>query len=423
MDTFAGRTEGNIRLGPGKLRVLHPEFVSEGERMKKDSSLSMVRKIMLEFADLTGLSSAEKAPRRYLWTDAFAVCNFLGLYRETGSEKYKNLALRLVDQVHNVLGRHREDDPRAGWISGLDEEGGKRHPTTGGLRIGKGLNERKPADPFDESLEWERDGQYYHYLTKWMHALNRVSRVTGDLTYNIWAMELAKTAHARFTYVPRSGGEKRMYWKMSIDLSYPLVPSMGHHDPLDGLITYSQLQATGAKDSGKSTPLDLRAEITDLAEICEGKSWVTDDPLGIGGLLGDAYKVVQLVRNGYFDPIDLLETLLDSSLPGLESYARKNSLRLPAEYRLAFRELGLSIGLRAVERLRGIIGEKPGIFNKKPPLLPRIEELMQYRSFSERIEIFWLEEANQKAGSWTEHRDINMVMLATSLAPDGYLAL
>ena len=114
--------------------------------MKENSSLSLVREIMLQFADLTGLSSTGKAPRRYLWTDAFAVCNFLGLYRQTGGEKYKNLALRLVNQVHNLLGRHRGDDPRTGWISGLDEEEGKRHPTMGGLRIGKGMNERSPRN-------------------------------------------------------------------------------------------------------------------------------------------------------------------------------------------------------------------------------------------------------------------------------------
>jgi hypothetical protein len=114
-----------------------------------------------------------------------------------------------------------------------------------------------------------------------MHALNRVSRVTGDFIYNTLAIELAKTAHARFTYDPSSGGQKRMYWKMSIDLSYPLVESMGHHDPLDGFITYSQLQATAAKDSERSMCLDLNAEITDMANICEGKSWATDDPLGL----------------------------------------------------------------------------------------------------------------------------------------------
>ena len=209
----------------------------------------MVRKIMLEFADLTGLSSAGKAPRRHLWTDAFAACNFLELYRQTSDEKYKHLALRLVDQVHNRLGRHREDDSRTGWISGLDEEEDKRHPTKGGLRIGKALNERRPADPFDEYLTWERDGQCDHYLTKWMHALNRLSWVIEDSTYNTWAMELAKTVHTRFAFVPPYGNQKRMYWKKGIDLFRPLVPSRGHHDPLNGFIPYNQLQAAAAKDS------------------------------------------------------------------------------------------------------------------------------------------------------------------------------
>ncbi len=389
--------------------------------MKQNSSLSMVQKIMTEFANLTGLSPAREVPRRYLWTDAFAVCNFLELYRQTSDEKYKNLALLLVDQVHNILGRHREDDSRTGWISGLDEQEGKMHPTKGGLRIGKKMNERSPSDRFDERLEWDRDGQYYHYLTKWMHALNRVSRVTGDTTYNTWAIELAKTAHAKFTYVPFSGGQKRMYWKMSIDLSYPLVQSMGHHDPLDGFITYNQLRATVAKE--KSLCPDLNEEITDMANICKGKSWATDDPLGIGGLLCDAYKVAQMIINENFEQTDLLETLLDSSLLGLESYARTNPLKLPADYRLAFRELGLSIGIRAVEKLQGLIEEYPGLFNKKHPLRTRIEILMRYAPLIKRIENFWLERTSREANSWTEHRDINMVMLATSLAPDGYLTL
>ena len=38
------------------------------------------------------------------------------------------------------------------------------HPTQGGLRIGKNMNERSSSDRFDENLEWDRDGQYYHYL-------------------------------------------------------------------------------------------------------------------------------------------------------------------------------------------------------------------------------------------------------------------
>ncbi|MDR4496413.1 MAG: hypothetical protein MRK02_00545 [Candidatus Scalindua sp.] len=183
-----------------------------GEKMKQNPSFSMAVEIMTEFASLTGLTQVVKAQRRYLWTDAFAVCNFLGLYRQTGDDKYKALALLLVDQVHNILGRHREDDSRTGWISGLDEEEGLLHPTKGGLRIGKKMNERGLSDRFDERVEWDSDGQYYHYLTKWMHTLNRVSRITGDTTYNTWALELAKTVHAGFVHAPLYGLQKSIYW-------------------------------------------------------------------------------------------------------------------------------------------------------------------------------------------------------------------
>ena len=75
----------------------------------KNEYHSMAREIMIDFANLTGLSSSGSIPRRYLWTDAFAVCNFLELYRHTSDEKH--LSLRLVDQVHSILGRHREDEP------------------------------------------------------------------------------------------------------------------------------------------------------------------------------------------------------------------------------------------------------------------------------------------------------------------------
>lgn len=53
----------------------------------------------------------------------------------------------------------------AGSVASVKKEG-KRHPTMGGLRIGKTLAERGPSEVFDENREWDRDGQYYHYLTK-----------------------------------------------------------------------------------------------------------------------------------------------------------------------------------------------------------------------------------------------------------------
>ena len=382
----------------------------------------MARSIMTEFADLTGLAGGQ-APKRYLWTDAFAVCNFLELYRQTGEEEYRRLALRLVEQVHHVLGRHRAGDPRTGWISGLSESEGERHPTRGGLRIGKPLNERQPDEPFDERLEWERDGQYYHYLTRWMHALHRVSRITGDPNYHRWAMELAKTAHARFTYRPTSSAQKRMVWKMSIDLSYPLVPSMGQHDPLDGLITYQQLKATAPPAAEQTDWPDLDAEIADMAGICAGKNWTTTDPLGLGGLLTDAYKVAQLIVHYHLKQVDLLETALEAALVGLQAYASQDPLRLPFHFRLAFREFGLSIGLRAVERIQGLVEVNPRIFGERTELQAQLAALKRYMPLAERIEAFWLEQPHREAESWLAHREINMVMLATSLAPDGYLKL
>jgi hypothetical protein len=383
----------------------------------EEGLLDIVREIMSKFTNLTGLSS-EKAPRRYLWTDAFAVCNFLELHHRTGEEKYKQLALLLVDQVHHVLGRHRKDDPRTGWISGLSNQKGEKHPTIGGLRIGKELNEREPGEPLDMRLEWNRDGQYYHYLVKWMHALNRVSHVTGDLTFNQWAVELAKTAHSAFIYMSPFSGEKRIYWKMSIDLSYPLISSMGQHDPLDGFITYNQLRALAVKDQKQ---VDLNAEIADMINICEEKEWTTDDPLGIGGLLCNAYEVVQLVFNRYWKQTALIMDILKSSQTGIELFLKGKPMQLPADCRLAFRELGLSLGLHSVKRFWELISEKPNLFDDKQDLYSLIENMLKFVPLIQEIEGFWLKHMNQQTDSWTEYLDINMVMLATTLAPGGYL--
>ena len=106
--------------------------------MKK---LDTIETIMTEFSKRTCIKGEACTPVRYLWTDAFAVCNFLELFHQTGKEHYKEEALMLVDQVHHVLGKHRSDDLRSGWISGLGNEEGESHPTIGGLRIGKKQNE------------------------------------------------------------------------------------------------------------------------------------------------------------------------------------------------------------------------------------------------------------------------------------------
>lgn len=389
--------------------------------MDKQDNIMLVSDIMLDFAASTGLTEAERAPRRYLWTDAFAVCNFLQLYRRSQDESWLALARQLVDQVHHVLGRHRVDAGESGWLSGLDEQEGELHPTLGGLRIGKPLREREPDEPSDERLEWERDGQYYHYLTKWMHALSCMTRVSGDVTYLRWGMELARTAHRAFRYAATPEGAPALQWKMSIDLKRPQVRSAGLHDPLDGLVTYSELRSLAGDFAVDGLP-DLGEEIGELAAMCRGKSLATDDPLGIGGLLCDANWMELLVIKGDFQHPRLFRQVLDDSLASLES-AGDGFLELPARYRLAFRELGLSIGLRGVANLARLAVEFQE--DHDPDLLfeltPRIEALTPYLAMVPKIERFWRGERDKGTEHWKEHRDINMVMLATSLAPEEFL--
>lgn len=379
---------------------------------------------MADYGHRTGLTSSRQPPKRYLWTDAFGVCNFLELFQQIGEERYKQEAVSLVDQVHTVLGRHRDDDPRTGWISGLEEEEGKRHPTRGGLRIGKKYNERQSGAPYDERQEWDLDGQYFHYLTKWMHALNRVASISGNHQYNGWAMELARTAHARFTYtVPVSQAPKKMYWKMSIDLSRPLVSSMGQHDALDGLITYLQLMATAGDDPEMDPGLNLGREIAEAMSMCEEMNWFTEDPLGIGGLLTNAFKLTQLIVHSKLQLTDLLASLLQSAQDGVYTFSLTSTLHYPAEYRLAFRELGLSIGLQTVEKMIRLIQQYPDNFPNRQALFLQLADCSSHLPFIKKIETFWLTATNQQSTTWIEHLDINSVMLATHLGADGYLLL
>jgi hypothetical protein len=390
--------------------------------MKSSSlSLSMAARIMSSFAADTGLSGEGGTSQRYLWTDAFAVCNFLGLFEETGDAEFRNLALRLIRQVHLTLGRHREDDSRQGWISGLGDTEGQSHPTIGGLRIGKKLPERKPEEPFDERREWDRDGQYYHYLTRWIHTLCRTWQTTGQGGYLQWAGELAITANERFVRRSPADGRPYVQWKMSIDLSRSLVPSMGHHDPLDGWTAC--LQLLRAAEAADLRFEGLRPQLDRLDRICRGRSWATADPLGLGGLLCDAGLLARMAAEGGNRARNRLEEVLPATIQGLSDYAKGHAEALPASYRLAFRELGLAIGLKGVPLWRHLLAKARRRRGRDRDLhLPGLgRRLLSYGFLAEDIEKFWLQDKNRATRAWQEHRDINRVMLATCLVPRGYL--
>ena len=382
--------------------------------------LPAVRSILHGFAQRTGLEGEGAPQHRYLWTDAFAVCTFLALYRATGEAGELESALRLIDAVHGTLGRHRPDDVRHGWISGLGEVEGPAHPTRGGLRIGKPLPERSPLAPFDERREWERDGQYFHYLTKWMHALRCAARDADDPRYLAWAIELARAAHTGFVTRPSRDGPLRMVWKASIDLSRPLVPVQGAQDPLDGLLTLRELRDAALARGWRQEEVALDGAIADLRALCQPAAWGTIDPLGVGGLLHDAYRLAQLDDDGQGD-LAWLPLLVELGSAGVTAIAQAGLLRRPAEERLAFRELGLSIGLHAARRLaqrveRGTLPEAV-----TGPLERALALLRPFVPLAESIEAFWSQPQNQEATTWREHLDIDAVMLATSRLPAGFL--
>ena len=65
----------------------------------------------------------------------------------------------------------------------------------------------------------------------------------------------------------------------------------------------------------------------------------------------------------------------------------------------------------------------PDIFGDMGRLRERVRALKAYTPLGETIDAFWLDKRSREADTWIDHREINMVMLATSLAPDGFLAI
>jgi len=203
---------------------------------------------------------------RYLWTDAFGVLNFLTLYRETDQVKFLVFAERLAQTVHDVLGRNRDGTSR---LSGATDQ----NPLGGGLRIGK-----------TDAEGPDGDGQYHHYLTIWMFALNRLSMASGDRTYNDQAILLARAIHRHF-FLDRTTSNPRMVWKISMDMSRPLVTSQGNLDATTGYVVFRLLQATA-----KEGPI-LGDEIADYKRVMNlaKTSFTSNDTLDLGMALWIAH--------------------------------------------------------------------------------------------------------------------------------------
>ncbi|OBZ67561.1 hypothetical protein A0H81_12331 [Grifola frondosa] len=269
---------------------------------------------------------AEGHRGRYLWTDAFGVLNFITLSTVTANPVYTTLAARLIQAVHDTLGRTRSGTAR---LPGASDA----HPLRGGLRIGKEDEEDDPGG--------DGDGQYHHYLTIWMFALNRMARAAQERRYNDLAIELAQAIHPRFVR-DRNAPRPRMYWKMSIDLRRPLVLSEGNLDPIDGYVIFNLLQ----RGHGANSTV-LESEISEYRRILETKwrRYLSDDPLDLGMTLWTAH---------WFDGQEEWATVLTQrAVACLRAlFEEEKFFDIPARYRLAFREFGTCLGIRChIEKL------------------------------------------------------------------------
>lgn len=266
---------------------------------------------------------------RYLWTDAFGVVNFLTLFRETGERRYVGLAERLVQAVHDVLGRTRDGTAR---LPGATDAA----PLGGGLRIGKADD----AGP-------DADGQYHHYLTLWMFALNCLALAAHEPRYNDLAIQLARAVHPRFVVAGRDGHDT-LVWKVATDLSRPLVRSKGHLDDVTGLAVFELLQSTSPRirpddPAAAAAAASLDAEIAQYAGMVgrEGELRSSADMLDLGMSLWVAHldMAAGWSRALGGDALRIARgALLDE---GAAQLARRGTRR-----RLAFREFGACLGVK-----------------------------------------------------------------------------
>lgn len=216
--------------------------------------------------------------------------------------------------MHSTLGKTRD-------LSSHLPGASASKPLAGGLRIGK-----------EDATGPDGDGQYHHYLTLWMFALNTLSRLSGEKAYNDQAISLAQAIHPHFVY-NRESSRPRMYWKMSMDLKEPLVRSEGNLDPVDGLVVFRLLQRTDGEDSTV-----LAEEIKDYQRIVDSKwkNYSSSDPLDLGMTLWIAHLEDEEWAKG----------LVDRAEQGVENLWQSAHFRRSTSRRLAFREFGLALGIQ-----------------------------------------------------------------------------
>jgi len=351
-------------------------------------------------------SSSSTQPReqqhRYLWTDAFAVLAYQTLadsYKsrknENEAKKYRDAVEKLIAVVHDCLGKPRSEREKDGMTPCTISPTGYV-----GLRIGK-EESRKTTD-----YGMNCDGQYWHYIDKWLFVLAR----TGHAEEGV---RIAKSCFPYFFSSSKYGGGG-IRWKLSVDASPPpsLPPVYGpNDDTLNALIVFSMLekqnQSIDDKSDDESAELNLRDEIALLQNSLRNyKPQVTSDPLGWG-----------------------LEVLFDQFIQGHPRMGRLRKLAPEVldsvHLSLPFRLYGSLIGALVVPSAAadGVVsvGGSGGKRSTDEVAIPRhLRELLDYCTNYQFLEMR-REESSDVSGYKEDHSSINRTMLAMALLAPGVL--
>ena len=99
----------------------------------------------------------------------------------------------------------------------------------------------------------------------------------------------------------------------------------------------------------------------------------------------------------------MLLKMLEDIECGLVSYLRTDTLLQPAINRLAFRELGLSIGLHALDIIKSILNDNQDKFKYQKNIKECLNKLSQFRNLADEIEAYWLDSKHTSTRTWKEH--------------------
>lgn len=136
---------------------------------------------------------------------------------------------------------------------------------------------------------------------------------------------------------------------------------------------------------------------------------MTHDPLGLGGLLSAAWRSARVdgpdERSGRPAPPG---ALLDDAARGLRAFAAGVRPDALPGRRLAFRELGLVLGIHALEKTAETFPE---------PLGDRASGRPGWQEPARRIQEVCLDPESRMEPGRKSHEEINTITLAATLAP------